>query len=57
MRGLPARPLVVVMTARVEEQTAARAMRLGAAVCLYKPLGLRELVDTCNRLLLVGPGA
>ena len=53
--GLPARPLVVVMTARVEEQTAARATQLGAAVCLYEPFGLRELVDTCNRLLLVEP--
>jgi len=53
--ALPARPLVVVMTARVEEQTAARAMQLGAAVCLYKPFGLRALVDTCNRLLLVEP--
>jgi DNA-binding response OmpR family regulator len=53
--GLPARPLVVVMTARVEEQTTARAMQLGAAVCLYKPIGLRELVDACNRLMGAAP--
>src|SRR5262245_28509922 len=53
VRGLPERPIVVVMTARVEEQTTARAMQLGAVACLYKPFGLRELVETCNRLLLV----
>lgn len=55
VRGLSVRPLVVVMTARVEEQTSARALQLGAVTCLYKPFGLRELVDTCNRLLLVQP--
>jgi two-component system response regulator (stage 0 sporulation protein F) len=57
IRGLPSRPLVVVMTARVEEQTATRAAQLGAVACLYKPFGLRELVETCNRLLLVDPQA
>src|SRR5512144_602542 len=35
VRGLAARPLMVVMTARVEEQTAARALQLGAVACLY----------------------
>lgn len=55
IRSLPARPLVVVVTARVEERTADRALQLGAVACLYKPFGLRELVDTCNRLLLVEP--
>jgi CheY-like chemotaxis protein len=55
VRTLPSRPLVVVMTARVEEQTATRAMQLGAVACLYKPFGLRELVNSCNRLLLVEP--
>jgi two-component system OmpR family response regulator len=57
IRSLPRRPLVVVMTARVEDQTAARAMQLGAVACLYKPFGLRELVDNCNRLLGVDSGA
>jgi two-component system OmpR family response regulator len=57
IRALPRRPLVVVMTARVEEQTAARAMQLGAVACLYKPFGLRELVENCNRLLQIGSGS
>jgi DNA-binding response OmpR family regulator len=56
VRGLATRPLMVVMTARVEAHTAARALQLGAVACLYKPFGLRELVDMCNRLLLVEPG-
>jgi DNA-binding response OmpR family regulator len=43
------------VTARVEEQTELRAGQLGAVACLYKPFGLRELVATCNRLLLVEP--
>jgi CheY-like chemotaxis protein len=57
VRKLEARPLVIVMTARVEEQTAARALQLGAVACLYKPFGLRDLVDACNRLLFAGPSS
>jgi DNA-binding response OmpR family regulator len=32
-------------------------MQLGAVACLYKPFGLRELVENCNRLLQIGSGS
>jgi DNA-binding response OmpR family regulator len=54
IRALPAAPPVVVVSVRADYGSFARALREGAESYLVKPFKVRELLATCQGILLGG---
>jgi two-component system alkaline phosphatase synthesis response regulator PhoP len=54
LRGLPAPPPVVLLTACTDFGTFARGVREGAVACVLKPFRPRDLLATCERVLRGG---
>lgn len=53
LRGLPASPPVVVLTAHGQDFPGANEVREQAAALMSKPFSLHELVATCEKILRV----
>jgi DNA-binding response OmpR family regulator len=55
LKAMPAPPPVLIVSAHGDSETPRRAAEAGAAGYMTKPFALKQLVDTCGRLIAGRP--